>query len=127
MFRNISISKRLWFILLIAIFMLLAVGSLAITQNYQSLFNGKKVKTQHLVETTTGIFEQLYAQEQSGELTREQAQQQAIIFIKQLRYDDNDYFFIHDLSPKMIMHPMNPALDDKDLSNFKGAIVICGV
>lgn len=119
MFRNISISKRLWFILLIAIFMLLAVGSLAIKQNYQSLLNGKKIKTQHLVETTTGIFEQLYAQEQAGTLTREQAQQQAIIFIKQLRYDDNDYFFIHDLSPKMIMHPMNPALDAKDLSNFK--------
>ena len=35
------------------------------------------------------------------------------------RYDKNGYFWINDTSPKMIMHPIKPALDGKDLSSFK--------
>lgn len=118
MLRHYSISKRLWLILFTALAMLLAVGAFAIVQNYQSLLNGKKEQTQYLVQNSMGILASLHAQEQSGELTREQAQQQARAFIKQLRYARDDYFFIHDLQPKMIMHPMTPSLDGQDLSGF---------
>jgi len=36
-----------------------------------------------------------------------------------LRYDHDDYFWINDLRPFMIMHPTNPKLDGKDLSTIK--------
>ena len=41
--------------------------------------------------------------------------------IAQLRYGSkgSDYFWINDMGPKMIMHPIKPALDGKDLSNNK--------
>ena len=53
------------------------------------------------------------------EMTQEQAQKNALSLIKQLRYRDNDYFWINDLEPKMLMHPNFPELDGKNLSNDK--------
>jgi methyl-accepting chemotaxis protein len=53
------------------------------------------------------------------EITREQAQKNALSLIEQLRYRDNDYFWINDLEPKMLMHPNFPQLDGKNLSHDK--------
>ena len=35
-----------------------------------------------------------------------------------MRYANNDYFWINDSNPKMIMHPMNQKLNGKDLSTY---------
>ncbi len=59
-----------------------------------------------------------YAQKaDSKELTVKEAQSNALAVIKQLRYRDNDYFWINDLEPKMLMHPNFPDLDGKNLSH----------
>ena len=39
--------------------------------------------------------------------------------IKNLRYDDDDYFWINDMEPRMVMHPITPELDGKNLSDYK--------
>ncbi|MBP1735814.1 MAG: methyl-accepting chemotaxis sensory transducer [Deltaproteobacteria bacterium] len=51
------------------------------------------------------------------EMTMAEAQKNALTIIKQLRYRDNDYFWINDLEPKMLMHPNFPDLDGKNLAN----------
>lgn len=117
--RRISISNRLWLILLIAVFMFILLGGLAIKQNHSDLQNGKEVKTQHLVESTMGILEYFHSLETSGQLSSEQAKSQAIAAIKLVRYGRNDYFWINDLAPVMVMHPMSPQLDGKDLSSYQ--------
>jgi methyl-accepting chemotaxis protein len=53
----------------------------------------------------------------NGEMTTTTAQKNALTIIKQLRYRHNDYFWINDLQPKMLMHPNFPELDGKDLKN----------
>ena len=39
--------------------------------------------------------------------------------VKSARYGKNGYFWINDTKPRMVMHPLKPSLDGKDLSNFK--------
>ena len=55
----------------------------------------------------------------SGELTAVEAQQQAVLRIKNLRYEGQEYFWINDLAPKMVMHPFKPELDGTDLTGYK--------
>ena len=43
-------------------------------------------------------------------------QAEALKTIGEMRYANNDYFWINDSSPKMIMHPVSKHLDGKDLS-----------
>ena len=46
-------------------------------------------------------------------------QKEALNTISQMRYGKNGYFWIQDTSSKMVMHPIKPALNGKDLVNFQ--------
>ena len=76
-------------------------------------------KTRQLVETAWSLVNHCGNEVRAGRLTGEQARQAAIRDIKILRYGGNNYFWINDLEPRMVMHPTNPALDGKDLSEYK--------
>lgn len=117
--RNMSISRRLWLILVVAVVMLLTLGLLMLRQIHGDLYQAKAQKTQHVVETAAGILTYYQGLEAAGTLSREAAQQQALNTVRGLRYDQNDYFWINDLGPKMIMHPANPKLDGQDLSGIR--------
>jgi methyl-accepting chemotaxis protein len=75
--------------------------------------------TRQHVEIVHGLVSTIQAQEASGALTRAQAQALAIAQVKALRYDGREYFWINDMQPRMVMHPMKPALDGQDLSGNK--------
>lgn len=115
---RISISKRLWLIFLLVITVFIGFGLLIAKQTYSNLVEGKEIKTRHLVENTIGILEYFHDQEQRGALSKAQAQAQALEVIKKIRYGRNDYFWVNDMQPVMMMHPMNPALDGKSLSSY---------
>jgi methyl-accepting chemotaxis protein len=55
-----------------------------------------------------------HAQELEGKLSREQAQRSAKAAVGKLRYDGGEYFWINDMQPRMVMHPIKPELDGKD-------------
>ncbi|MFZ5444118.1 MAG: methyl-accepting chemotaxis protein [Myxococcota bacterium] len=56
--------------------------------------------------------------ERRGALTRADAQRQALEVVKRQRFDGDNYVWVNDLHPTMVMHPMKPELDGKDLSAF---------
>nr|WP_010490283.1 methyl-accepting chemotaxis protein [Pseudomonas sp. S9] len=117
--RSLPISRRLWLILIVAIIMLLTLGSVLLKQIHGDLYAGKSEKTQHLVQSATGIMAHFHALETAGTLKREEAQKQALEIIRGLRYDTSEYFWVNDLTPTMIMHPTNPKLEGQNLSTFK--------
>jgi len=117
--RNISIAKRLLLTSLIVATSLVVLSVLALISNKSNMIDDRQSKIQHLVESTSGTLEYFHQKEQKGELTREQAQQQAKDAIKQQRYDGDNYFWINDSAPIMIMHPTKPALDGQSLGDFK--------
>ena len=117
--RSMSISQRLWLILVVAVAMLVVLGLLMLRQIHGDLYQAKAEKTRHVVETAAGVLAYYQGLEAAGTLSREAAQQQALQVVRGLRYDHDDYFWINDLGPKMIMHPANPKLDGQDLSAIR--------
>jgi methyl-accepting chemotaxis protein len=117
--RNMPISRRLWIVLLLAMTMLLALSLLMLREIYTEEYAAKAGKTRQVVETTMGILKHYHGLEKTGALSREDAQKQAIAMVRELRYDGDNYLWINDLRPKMLMHPTNPKLDGQDLSGFK--------
>ncbi|NER60512.1 methyl-accepting chemotaxis protein, partial [Pseudomonas sp. MAFF212428] len=117
--RGMSISRRLWLILVVAVVMLVTLGLLMLRQIHGDLYQAKAEKTRHVVETAAGVLGYYQGLEATGALTREAAQQQALSAVRGLRYDQNDYFWINDLGPKMIMHPINLKLEGQDLSGIR--------
>ncbi|MFA0928928.1 methyl-accepting chemotaxis protein [Pseudomonas syringae pv. tagetis] len=117
--RSLSISRRLWLILVVSVLMLFVLSATLLRQIHNDLYQAKAEKTMHVVQTASGILTFYQGLEAAGSMTREAAQQQALKEIKGLRYSQNDYFWINDLRPVMIMHPTNPKLDGQDISTIK--------
>ncbi len=117
--RSMSISRRLWLILIVAVLMLLTLGLLMLKQIHGDLYQAKRQQTQHVVQTASGVLAYYQNLEKTGVLTREAAQQQALSAVRGLRYDHDDYFWINDLTPVMIMHAANPKLDGQNLSAIR--------
>jgi methyl-accepting chemotaxis protein len=117
--RSVSISRRLWLILIVAVVMLLTLGVLMLKQIHDDLYHAKAQKTQHVVQTASGLLSYYHDQETAGTLTRDAAQKQALTAIRGLRYDQSDYFWINDLTPMMVMHPTNPKLEGQNLSAIR--------
>ena len=92
----------------------------------ESMLEDRKLKTRHLVEAAFTVLAHHQALESAGTLPREQAQQAAMATIRSMRYEQKEYFWVHDLGtpvPKMLMHPTVPALEGKvlDAAQFNSA------
>ncbi|MFW0885323.1 methyl-accepting chemotaxis protein [Pseudomonas sp. A214] len=117
--RSVSISRRLWLILVVSIVMLFTLGAFMLKQIHTDLYQAKVQKTQHVVQTASGVLSYYHGLETAGTLTREVAQKQALSAVRGLRYDQSDYFWINDLTPVMVMHPTNPKLEGQNLSAIR--------
>ncbi|MEW9798455.1 methyl-accepting chemotaxis protein [Alteromonas sp. CYL-A6] len=112
--RQLSLLQRLSIIGVVVIVALLVLAMVALNRHHSTMEENAYEQTQHLVETAHSIL-QHYASR--TDLTDEQARTAALDVIRALRYDNNNYFWINDGTPKMVMHPMKPELEGRDLSN----------
>jgi len=88
------------------------------TQADRSLQARMDATRQH-VEVAHGILVWAQAQESGAKMSREQAQQLAMRAISGLRYEGIEYFWINDMHPRMVMHPIKPELDGRDVAGIK--------
>ena len=119
LFRELSFGAKAMLISLA--FVVPMVGLLVwqlVSTNEGALEQRMDATRQH-VEIAYGILEWAHARERAGEMTREQAQKLAGQQIALLRYDKNEYFWINDMHPRMIMHPFKPELDGQELGSMK--------
>jgi len=91
-------------------------------QAWGSFDNGMQAEqkaTQQHVQVAHGMLTWAHSMELSGRLTRAQAQALARDAISRLRYSQTEYFWINDMSPRMVMHPIKRGLDGSDLADYK--------
>ncbi|MCF5632453.1 methyl-accepting chemotaxis protein, partial [Pseudomonas syringae] len=52
--RSLSISRRLWLILIVSVLMLLVLAATLLRQTHEDLYRAKAEKTMHVVQTASG-------------------------------------------------------------------------
>lgn len=109
-FQDLRIGTRLGAVVLLAVTGMIAVGFYSANEIRDTLLHDRQVKTQHVVEVAYGIIEAYGEKAKSGAMTEEAAKEAAMAEIKGLRYDEKEYFWINDMTPKMLMHPINEKL-----------------
>ncbi len=114
---SFSISTRMMAIVVSTAIGLGAVAAIAAAKDASRIMTERKEATQEVVETALGIVEYYGGEAETGRMTTAAAQAAAKAEVKALRYDGGGgYFWINDLTPTMVMHPVNPDLDGTDLS-----------
>lgn len=119
MFRSLRFTAKAVTITLTVVVPLLGlIGWLLHGQDVEALQDRKNATRQH-VEVAYGVLTWAHAQETSGQMSREQAQQLAARTVAGMRYDQKEYFWINDMTPNIVMHPTKPELDGKDAREMK--------
>jgi methyl-accepting chemotaxis protein len=113
------ISFKLALIIGISLIGMIVMAPIALSTMRSQMLSDREAKIREMIDVGYGILASYQRQESEGKLSREQAQAAAIAEIKGLRYDKVEYFWINDMAPKMVMHPIKPELDGKDLSNMQ--------
>ena len=115
--RNLSINLRLILLVSFLSIGLFTILWMSLSLNKQSLLDEKYLKTRHVVEAVHSVVDFFYQQEQSGALSKEEAQKAALKAIEGVRYGGQEYFWINDYNAVMVMHPIKPELTGRDLTN----------
>ncbi len=119
--RQMSIQLRLLILFLIAIILVLVTNLRSADSLYNSAISSRQTEIRDVVQEASTILAHYYQLQQDGKLTKAQAQDQAKAIIGDLRYGKNGYFWINDLQPVMVMHPIKPSLVGKALGGYKDA------
>ena len=86
-----------------------------------STYETEHQKIEQLVQSAWSVANYYGKQAESGTITKQQAQESVKQVIGNMRLGGDNYFWINDLQPAMIMQPTNSALNGKDRSGFKDA------
>jgi methyl-accepting chemotaxis protein len=117
---NVNISVK---ILGIALFVI-AVASLALVFKFlpmieAKLMSEKKSATMNVVDVAYTLIVDYDDRAKKGEMSLDAAKRLAFSSISNLRYKKDEYFFIIDMQARMIMHPIKPELNGKDMRDSK--------
>lgn len=115
---RLKLSTKLMLMGLVSIVCFAVVLNWAYFKMKDRIYHDKMLSLQSVTEVAFSLITEYDARVKSGELSLAEAQTKAISRIKSLRYNKEEYFWINDLGPKMIMHPYKPELDGKDLNSF---------
>lgn len=107
-------------LLAVALFVIALFGML-LPFAEKSLLAQKKETLTLLTQAAVNVLKYYDLRVQSGELSLTEAQRRAVLQVRGLRYggDEKDYFWINDLTPRMIMHPYRTELEGQYLADYR--------
>ncbi len=96
---------------------------------YEDILDGYKLNVKSQVQTALTLVQYYYDRQQSGELTEEQAKEQAKEALRVFRYNDDQggYIWIDDTDFNLVMHPILPDQEGnnrKELQDCNGVMII---
>ncbi|MCC7166275.1 MAG: methyl-accepting chemotaxis protein, partial [Rhodospirillales bacterium] len=113
---DLRISVKLGLIVVVAVLGILAIASSTLYATWQIMLADRQDKIRSIVETGHSLAAAFEAKAKAGEMSAEEAKAQARTALKAIRYDGSEYIWVNDMTPVMVMHPIRPELDGKDLS-----------
>ncbi len=117
-FKNLKIANKIYVLFALAVPVMCVVFGGLYWKTSDNLYQERFAKVQSQTQSATSVIKHFVEMERNGTLEQNEAQRLAMDAIAAMRYGEDDYFWINDSHPRMIMHPFNPALNGKDLSGF---------
>ncbi len=116
--KSFGIAHRVIMLIVLMALSMLAVTGFRLYQLDIELVEQKRTELRQLVESAVSIAEGYHKRAEAGEMSMEEAQAAALAAIEAMRYNGSDYFWVNDMHPNMVMHPIKPALNGQDLSGL---------
>ncbi len=116
---RMTIGRRIAALIILSFIGVVGITIVDSRELASSLNAQKQIELKHLTELALGIVKEEHAAAQKGDVAVADAQKRALARVATLRYGSNDYFWVNDMHPRMVMHPMKPEMNGNDISTFK--------
>ncbi len=117
--HSMSIAKKLGLLTISAILGIIILTTLFLFSEKKLIMEERKSNVRQTVETAHGILIHYHDLVTKGKMPEEEAKRSALAAVEALRYNGNEYFWINDSHPRMIMHPIKPEMVGTDLTENK--------
>jgi len=114
-----SVGLRIYSIIGLSFCGLIGLAVMQTSNLGNSLKQQRQEELRHLAQVALSIAKEEHDASVTGRTSDEVARKVAADRIAKLRYGKDDYFWINDLGPRMIMHPAKPELNGQDLGAIK--------
>ncbi|MCA0242655.1 MAG: methyl-accepting chemotaxis protein [Proteobacteria bacterium] len=119
LFRRLSFAAKALIVSLVFVVPLLSMLAHTLWTVGEQAMQSRMDATRQHVEVAHGVLAWAHGLERDGKLTRAQAQALARQAVAGLRYDRQEYFWIQDQQPRVLMHPFKPELNGQDVGAVK--------
>ncbi|CCN50069.1 putative Methyl-accepting chemotaxis protein [Vibrio nigripulchritudo MADA3029] len=113
--NRLNVSAKIRLIIVVASLMIFGAKLFSALNLKDQMIVERKQAAEALVQSGISQINQIEKLVTRGRLTFEEGQQQARELIKNKRYGSNGYFWLNDLNGVMVMHPIKPELDGKNM------------
>ena len=114
-----TIARKLAILVLFALLGMGVMTAWFLVSERKLILEERQTGVRQVVEVAHGIAVHFHALSTKGAMPDEEARQSAAAAMQALRYSGNEYIWINDMHPRMVMHPIRPELNGQDLSGNK--------
>ncbi len=114
-----KISTKLSIIPAIAAIGLILLTGISLFVEYDQMRSDAGRRSAAIVDAATKIATFYEGESRAGRMDTSAAKATALAAIKAIRYGDDDYVWVQDNVPNVIMHPIRPELDGKNVGEVK--------
>jgi methyl-accepting chemotaxis protein len=116
---KMTIGAKIYALIALSFAGLIGIAILDSSELAATLKQQKQIELQHLTQIGTEIVQEQYAASQQGTISVEEAQKRAMARLGALRFGSSDYFVVQDMRNYVLMHPISPQLNGKDMTDLK--------
>ena len=122
MFNQKRLSHRLILLVVVAVVGLLALGGTSLWLLRSNLVAAEQRRIMDVVDSMTAVLDHFYAQEQSGKLSRTDAQKEALALLRKTRFEQGkNYIFINSPDGSVLLSPLKPESEGTNMLGKKTA------
>ncbi|OYD23417.1 methyl-accepting chemotaxis protein [Oceanimonas baumannii] len=118
-FNNLSLRNKLMVMVATLFIGLLLVQGSAMVGLHNELLKARKEKVKEQVESAVSLVNYYYEQRQQLGDTR--SRELALTAIRALRYGEGGYMWINDMQHRLVMHPLKPDEEGRDMKQITDA------
>jgi len=121
MFRlhSTTIAQRLGLLIACSIGGIAILSAIFLWTERALILEERQLGVRQAVEAAHSLITHFHSQAATGKMPEDEAKQRALAALKSMRYSGNEYFWVNDMQPKVLMHPIKPEMEGKDQSDNK--------
>jgi methyl-accepting chemotaxis protein len=115
-----TLNKKLGSMILVLWIGLILIGGFGAYQNRASMISERRDQLMAVIQQSASIVNHYYTLSQQHALSEPDAQKQALAALAAVRYgkDGSGYISVNDSQPVVLMHPIKPELNGKNMAQF---------